>query len=321
MKFNLDRSLTVPVGAQLRGQIEYSVAVGDLRPGQRLPTVRDLADSLGVSPVTVSNVYRDLQHKGIVTSTVGRGTFVNAITGLEPGQVGAQAEVQRAVDQLIRVGQMHGLSTADLVERLQATVAVVADRSVRALLVGIFPAATRAYAESIEQFLGPGGKVDAITFDEIESDEAGFEPTGYDVLLTIVYLVPKLERLVAGRVPVKAIKFLPSEQTRLMLSQLQPTDRVAVVATYPEYLAALKSTVMSFAPHVDVVASHLLDEFDPKTLVGNVDVLVYATGSDGVLPRLPSGVRSFEYRHEPDPRYTVDAVLGRDLRVSVASAR
>lgn len=312
MRFNLDRSLPVPVGAQLRGQIEYSVAVGDLKPGQRLPTVRELADSLGVSPVTVSNVYRCLQAKGIVTSTVGRGTFVNAITGLEPGRGGAQAEVQRAIDQLIRVGQAHGLTTADLVERLQATLAVAAERSVRALLVGIFPTATQAYAESIEPLLGPGSKVDATTFDEIEKQASDFDPTGYDVLLTIVYLVPQLERLAAGRVPVKAVKFIPSEQTRLMLSQLRPTDRVAVVATYAEYLTALKSTVMSYAPHVEVVASHLLAEFDPRSLVGNVDVLVYATGSESVLPRLPSGTRSFEYRHVPDPRFAVDAVLGRD---------
>src|SRR5690606_40512257 len=84
IRFTLDRSLPVRVGVQLRGQIEYAVAVGDLKPGQRLPTVRELSEALGLSPVTVSNVYRDLKAMGILDSKVGIDTIVSSGRDLVP---------------------------------------------------------------------------------------------------------------------------------------------------------------------------------------------------------------------------------------------
>ena len=57
MEFSVDRDLPVPLGVQLRGLIEYGIACGELVPGDRLPSVRELADPLGVAPMTVSQVY------------------------------------------------------------------------------------------------------------------------------------------------------------------------------------------------------------------------------------------------------------------------
>jgi len=310
IRFTIDRSLPVRVGVQLRGQIEYAVAVGDLKPGQQLPTVRELSEELGLSPVTVSNVYRDLKAKGILESKVGSGTFVSPGIGLEPADAVAQADLQRAIDRLLQVGRSNGISPAAIVERLQATLAAATSRVVRALFVGVFTPATQFYAATIERELGPRGTVDACTFDDLAADPAAIDLGSYDVLLTIVYRVPELERLAAKRVPVKAARFIPSDQTRLMLSQLRPGSQVAVVATYSDYLATLKSMVISYAPHVEVVAGYLLAEFEPQQLVAGVDVVVYATGSDDVAQLVPTNVRAFEYRHAPDVGFAVRVVLG-----------
>ncbi|MEJ2666580.1 MAG: GntR family transcriptional regulator [Deinococcales bacterium] len=72
----IDRASNVPLGVQLKGQVEYAIACGDLAPGAKLPTVRSLAERLGVSPVTVSQVYHDLHMGGVVVARTGRGTFV-----------------------------------------------------------------------------------------------------------------------------------------------------------------------------------------------------------------------------------------------------
>jgi len=310
VKFTIDRSLPVRVGVQLRGQIEYAMAVGDLKPGQQLPTVRELSQALALSPVTVSNVYRDLKAKGMLDSRVGSGTFVSAGTGLDPGTAAAQVELQRAVDGLLQVGRTHGVSPAAIVERLQATLAAASNRVIRALFVGVFLEATRFYAASIERELGPSGTVDACTFDDLTAGQTAIDLGSYDVLLTIAYRLPELEQLAAGRVPVKAVRFIPSDQTRLMLSQLRPSAKVAVVATYSDYLATLKSMVISYAPHVEVVAGYLLEEFEADRLVPAVEVLVYATGSQSVAQLVPASVRAFEYRHAPDVGFAVKAVLG-----------
>jgi DNA-binding transcriptional regulator YhcF (GntR family) len=73
---SLDRSLPVPLGTQLRGLIEFGIALGELPAGQRLPSVRELAEHVGIAPMTVSNVYRELRLSGLIETRQGAGTFV-----------------------------------------------------------------------------------------------------------------------------------------------------------------------------------------------------------------------------------------------------
>ena len=79
MEFAVDHSLPVALGVQLRGLIEYGVACGQLMPGDRLPSVRDMATQLGIAPMTVSNVYAGLQEAGLIEAHRGQGTYSKAL--------------------------------------------------------------------------------------------------------------------------------------------------------------------------------------------------------------------------------------------------
>jgi DNA-binding transcriptional regulator YhcF (GntR family) len=61
---------------QIRTQIAGQVASGRLRPGTRLPTVRALAETLGLAPNTVARAYRELEHSGVVSTRGRNGTVV-----------------------------------------------------------------------------------------------------------------------------------------------------------------------------------------------------------------------------------------------------
>jgi GntR family transcriptional regulator len=76
LDLSVDRSADVPLGAQLASRIRSAVRDGTLAPGDRLPSVRDLADSAGVNVNTVRGVYARLESQGLVRSEHGRGTFV-----------------------------------------------------------------------------------------------------------------------------------------------------------------------------------------------------------------------------------------------------
>jgi DNA-binding transcriptional regulator YhcF (GntR family) len=52
------------------------IAVGHLGPGTRIPTVRELADALGLAPGTVARAYRELDRDGLIEGRGRRGTFV-----------------------------------------------------------------------------------------------------------------------------------------------------------------------------------------------------------------------------------------------------
>ncbi|MEM7092475.1 MAG: GntR family transcriptional regulator [Actinomycetota bacterium] len=76
MQLRLDTATAVPPFEQIRAQIALQVAAGRLRAGDRLPTIRVLADRLDVAPNTVARAYRELILSGICVAAGRRGTFV-----------------------------------------------------------------------------------------------------------------------------------------------------------------------------------------------------------------------------------------------------
>ncbi len=80
-------------------QIEKLILRGILRPGERLPAERDLADKLGVSRPSLREAVADLQHKGLLTARAGAGIYVADVLGsaFSPGLIRLFAEHDEAV--------------------------------------------------------------------------------------------------------------------------------------------------------------------------------------------------------------------------------
>lgn len=72
----LDPSLDVPPFEQIRTQVVARVEREDLRPGDRLPTVRKLAEDLGLAANTVARAYRELEQAGVIETRGRAGSFV-----------------------------------------------------------------------------------------------------------------------------------------------------------------------------------------------------------------------------------------------------
>lgn len=75
-QFELDRESGQPLGVQLAEKLQRLVTEGDLRAGDQLPSVRQLASLAGVNVNTVRSVYAKLEQQGLLSSEQGRGTFV-----------------------------------------------------------------------------------------------------------------------------------------------------------------------------------------------------------------------------------------------------
>jgi len=86
----IDPASAVPPFEQLRRQLIDDVKEGELPPGTRLPTVRRLAEDLGLAPGTVARAYRELESAGIIETRGRNGTFV------APQGDAALREAQRA---------------------------------------------------------------------------------------------------------------------------------------------------------------------------------------------------------------------------------
>ncbi|MGE8399359.1 MAG: GntR family transcriptional regulator, partial [Burkholderiales bacterium] len=68
--------LAQPVYLMIADALEQDIGSGRLTAGERLPTLKDLAESLNVTPGTIGRAYDEAAKRGLVVGEVGRGTFV-----------------------------------------------------------------------------------------------------------------------------------------------------------------------------------------------------------------------------------------------------
>src|SRR5688500_164775 len=76
LHLHIDPHSGLPVYRQMIDQIKYYVASGTLKPGQQLPSVRELAQRLSINPTTVVKAYTELQHEEVIDLRHGKGAFV-----------------------------------------------------------------------------------------------------------------------------------------------------------------------------------------------------------------------------------------------------
>lgn len=76
LKFTLDFRSGIPSYVQIIEQIQGLLAAGELKPGDQLPTVRQLASELRVNFNTIARAYRMLDEAGLISTQRGRGTYI-----------------------------------------------------------------------------------------------------------------------------------------------------------------------------------------------------------------------------------------------------
>ncbi len=310
--FSIDRELPVALGAQLRGLIEFGIGLGTLRPGERLPSVRELAEHLGVAPMTVAQVYLELRRAGMVVSRTGAGTFVAPIApaAFQPVR---DVSLHRAIDGLIAQGRALGLRPSDLVGLIAARAGTCdrggfADRPgkerPRVVLVGHFAATTAAYGVAMADIVDDAVSIEPMTIRAIRDDEkARVRAEAADLVVTFAHRRADVMALLP-RQRVAAVTFIPSSATRQAMAALDPGARVVAVSVYPEFASVMKAEVQRFAPHVSALSVVMHDAPGLAETVRRADIVVFATGADDLGLALPEGMPSFEFRYTPDPSDT-----------------
>lgn len=110
MILQIDASAPLPVYEQIRAQISRLVATGQLREGQRLPSIRQLALDLGVAKATVSKAYEQLERDAVVRADRRLGTVVAEVE-LDPEV--AAAELAAAAQQFAIAAHQIGATESE----------------------------------------------------------------------------------------------------------------------------------------------------------------------------------------------------------------
>lgn len=112
MLLQLNFSAEIPIYQQIRNQIVVGIASGELRPGDRLPTIRALANESGVNVMTVNKAYALLKQEGYILADRRGGTVVAG----EPGPNRLPPQSQEALSVIISEAKLAGMSRQDFLQ-------------------------------------------------------------------------------------------------------------------------------------------------------------------------------------------------------------
>ena len=113
---HLDYRDARPIYAQIIDGFREQIATGILQPGDKLPSVRELAQNLAINPNTIQRSYRQLEMEGWIVTVPGKGCFVCTVPSIR------QQEKQRLMeifDSTVAALSHLGVSREELLQRLR----------------------------------------------------------------------------------------------------------------------------------------------------------------------------------------------------------
>lgn len=126
----IDPSSGLPVYRQIMEQVRRMIVAGRLPAGEKLPSVRDLAETLGINPLTVAKAYGELERGGALEMRRGLGMFVRlAPADLASGRRGPPLGVASAARRLVLEAAQAGMTKAETVRSVESEWREVGPRS------------------------------------------------------------------------------------------------------------------------------------------------------------------------------------------------
>lgn len=114
---SLDFQSRTPIYEQIVSNIEKYVAVGILKENAQIPSIREMASSLGVNPNTVKKAYDILENKKIITSISTKGTFISKDTkSITEEKI--NKEIDFLKERVLELTKM-GISKDEIIERIK----------------------------------------------------------------------------------------------------------------------------------------------------------------------------------------------------------
>jgi GntR family transcriptional regulator len=119
LTFDVDSRSPTPIYAQLDRSIRAAIATGQLEPGGKLPTVRQLAVDLAVNANTVAKVYAQLEREGILETRRGVGTFVRESPSPQAKRAHRERELRELIQRFVGDAALLGFTLPELIDQLR----------------------------------------------------------------------------------------------------------------------------------------------------------------------------------------------------------
>ena len=115
MNIVISNSSTLPIYEQLKDAIKQAIFSNVLKEGEILPSVRNLANDLKISFLTVKRAYDELEKEGYIKTVQGKGSFV-APKNLELIKEEKLKEIQEHVEKILEISKISNISEEEIIE-------------------------------------------------------------------------------------------------------------------------------------------------------------------------------------------------------------
>lgn len=303
--FHVRRESPVPVFLQLKSQFEYLIVTGKLLPGQRLPSIRRLASSLGVGPATVVRAYRELEIAELAVSNEGVGFFV---TSAEPVRSQPHARVREQVSALLEGALEDGLGIDQVLQIFLAQVAELRVSRTRPELVVVSKpgGSVGELAMHLRHALADlNVTVTGATLTELAADMDGWLPrlAKAQCVTSLMFDLQQARSLLDPHgIEVMPLLGALRDDTRQKIISLPPGTRVGIISVSVDFVDGMITAATSLNPALEITgACDSGDEQGIRDLVAGADCLIHGTLARQVVEaRLPASIGAIELIYVPD---------------------
>lgn len=257
MDIRIDKRSEVSVRQQLAEQIIFLIATEKVKPGEALPSVRELARRLKIHHNTVSEAYKDLARRTWVVRRKGSRVVVRLIG--ERAELTNRHDVDDLINATIRVARERGFSLQALRERVRTR--LLAEPPDHILVVEEEPGLRGLLQQEIRTALRQ--PVDGCSLSELAA-QSGLAIGALTV--SGQYLIGDVDRLVPKGVPAIALAFSAADEHLDLLRRLDHPSVISVVSVSRVFLQTARSLLAPALGRHHVMRDFLFPPDDPKSL-------------------------------------------------------
>jgi DNA-binding transcriptional regulator YhcF (GntR family) len=279
IKINIEKKSPVPSYRQIIKQITSLIHDGLLKPGDKLPTERELANQLKIARGTVKKAYELMAKDGLLETTQGRGTFVSSRQDIIPR--GRKERAMKMIDSLIDELRKLNFSYQEIRTFVELAL-IQREEKLENFNVAIIDCNPESLAIFERQLtILKHVRVSKILLDEIVSDpqaEKRLEP--FDLILTTSTHYSELLGKVSGlKDRLIQVAVSPSQETIIEMASLSPVQRLGVVCESPNFLARVVARIKNLGLATgQIPCLFLKDEEKLPDFLEKVDVVFIPPG-------------------------------------------
>jgi DNA-binding transcriptional regulator YhcF (GntR family) len=281
INIEISKKSGVPLYIQVKKQIMDEIKKGTLKVGTKMPTERELSQSLKVSRNTISSAYNDLEQEGALKSYQGKGTFV-----VEEAISWDSRDIKKKIIRFVDLGLEEALESGmkpeeflDIVNQrvsekkqiMDKLVAIYVECNIEQAIMFSGQLSKNSNMNVMSLTVNELEKMDKVTKDKIESAE---------FIITTFNHINKVTRLTAGlNKEILGVAITPNLEPIVKIARYGANTKFGFICISEEFMFKIKGALeRAGLSEVDISYSNTTDENELKSIIEKSDVMIVSPG-------------------------------------------